>query len=135
MLFPRGIATGIYGEGAANNLFRNYTRCAGGLWVPDGAVDGSDRRLKKNITQIDGKTAIDFIKSLQPSSFKFKNGNDDFFHHGFIAQEAREKAWDGLVVEDKEDGMLGIRYHEIIADIVAVLQDLLAERDGKWINR
>ena len=90
-----------------------------------GAVFSSDKRKKKNIKQLVTDKAKAFIMALKPKEFKFKDGTSNRKHHGFIAQEVKEAMNDdwGLYVEDKETDFIGLRYDEIIADLVAVVQD------------
>lgn len=93
--------------------------------VSGGIVFTSDKRKKKNIKKIVVDKAKAFIMALKPKEFKFKEGTSDRKHHGFIAQEVKEamtEDW-GLYVEDKETDFIGLRYDEIIADLVAVVQD------------
>lgn len=90
-----------------------------------GVVFVSDKRKKKNIKKIAVDKAKAFIMALKPKEFKFKEGTSDRKHHGFIAQEVKEamtEDW-GLYVEDTEKDFIGLRYDEIIADLVAVVQD------------
>lgn len=90
-----------------------------------GAVFSSDKRKKKNIKQLVTDKAKAFIMALKPKEFKFKDGTSNRKHHGFIAQEVKEamhEDW-GLYVENKDTDFIGLRYDEIIADLVAVVQD------------
>ena len=90
-----------------------------------GVVFVSDKRKKKNIKQLVVDKAKAFIMALKPKEFKFKEGTSGRKHHGFIAQEVKEamtEDW-GLYVEDTEKDFIGLRYDEIIADLVAVVQD------------
>lgn len=87
----------------------------------------SDQRKKRNIEDLVLDKARSFIMALKPRKFKFtkdiSKSNRD--HHGFIAQEVKEvmpEDW-GLYVEDKDKDFIGLRYDEIIADLVAVVQD------------
>lgn len=86
----------------------------------------SDERKKKNIKDLVLEKAKSFLMALNPRVFKFKDGTSDRYHHGFIAQEVK-KAMDGddwgLYVEDKSDDFIGLRYDELIADLVKVVQD------------
>ena len=85
----------------------------------------SDRRKKKNIKALITEKAKAFIMALRPCTFKFKNGTSNRNHHGFIAQEVKEamnEDW-GLYVENKEMDFIGLRYDEIIADLVCVVQE------------
>ena len=157
--FTNGIVTGAIGEDRGGNLFLNRTWCYNNFYArrdvtfgdndEPGSSDygrfylyqngtyyadwspGSDRRLKKNISHINHKKARDFILALKPSEYQLVHVKDGRYHHGFIAQEVEEIGWDGLVGHDKQhDNMRSLAYIEIIPDIVAVLQDLIAEREG-----
>ena len=90
-----------------------------------GAVFVSDKRKKKSIKKLIAEKAKAFIMALKPSEFKFKGGTSGRKHHGFIAQEVNKAMYEdwGLYVEDKETDFIGLRYDEIIADLVAVVQD------------
>lgn len=90
-----------------------------------GAVFVSDKRKKKSIKKLIAEKAKAFIMSLKPSEFKFKDGTSGRKHHGFIAQEVNKVMYEdwGLYVEDTETDFIGLRYDEIIADLVAVVQD------------
>ena len=51
----------------------------------------SDKRIKKNIRDIDGITALSQIRKIQPKIYNyidFTNGNQDIY--GFIAQDVEE---------------------------------------------
>lgn len=90
-----------------------------------GAVFVSDKRKKKSIKKLIAEKAKAFIMALKPSEFKFKDGTSNRKHHGFIAQEVNKAMYEdwGLYVEDTETDFIGLRYDEIIADLVAVVQD------------
>lgn len=85
----------------------------------------SDKRKKKNIKDLTINKVKPFLMALKPRSFKFKNGTSGRNHHGFIAQEVMEvmgEDW-GLYVEDKKDDFIGLRYDELMADMIKLLQD------------
>ena len=95
------------------------------------AISTSDKRKKKTIKDI-AKKYIDFFKKLRPVSFKFKDGESDRTHTGFIAQECEEAAGEaGIDNKDlaflciDEDGNYGLRYEELIAIQTKVIQDLI----------
>lgn len=96
----------------------------GGLMVDSETVASSDRDKKYDIEDLDYKKTLDFIYSIIPRKFKYKNGESGRFHHGFIAQEIKETMGEddwGVYIDDTDNGK-GIRYGELIADIVLVLQ-------------
>lgn len=83
-------------------------------------IQRSDARVKEDVQPL-GHSA-EFIEKLRPVRFKFKDR--DGYHHGFIAQDVKEAAQDDCdIVTETNSGMLGMRYHEIIADLVAVAQE------------
>ena len=59
----------------------------GSLYAKNGAIQTSDRNMKKNIHEIDDKY-IDFFMRLMPVSFQFSDGVRT--HIGFIAQDVEE---------------------------------------------
>lgn len=107
------------------------------FWVPVrfyGAVRNSsggtqftsDRRAKKSIKDLARKAAKTFIMALRPRSFKYRTGSSGRDHHGFIAQELHEamagRDW-GVWCEDQDEQReQSVRYDEIIADLVSVVQ-------------
>lgn len=106
--------------------YKNWYFSSGTVYNSSGGlVFVSDKRKKKNIKNIVIDKAKAFIMALKPKEFKFKEGTSGRKHHGFIAQEVKEAMDDdwGLYVEDKETDFIGLRYDEIIADLVAVVQD------------
>lgn len=87
----------------------------------------SDRRKKRSIKDLAISKARSFIMGLKPKKFKFTKdiSKSNRYHHGFIAQEVKEampEDW-GLYCENKDLDFVGLRYDEIIADLVAVVQD------------
>ena len=108
------------------------------LYVNGNAVTGSDRDIKHDIEEIDVEKSLEVIKNLKPVSFKYNEGESGRDHHGFIAQDVKEAMggadWGVYVdralkaqeegTEGEADTTKGIRYEEIIADLVNVVQDL-----------
>lgn len=108
-------------------------------------ASNSDRNVKKDIKALEIERTADFIYSLIPSEFRMKDGTSNRLHHGFIAQEVKEKMgnsdW-GVFIDKKvnddnyeiqvsdEDGnttkeltaRYALRYDELIADLVATVQ-------------
>lgn len=88
--------------------------------------DDSDRRLKKDITDIDGTAALAFVLALNPKKYTFKKDEREAL--GFIAQDIREVMEklhvDYPLIKEKEDGMLSLNYTNLIALIVAAIQQL-----------
>lgn len=91
-----------------------------------GVVFVSDKRKKKSIKDLALEKARSFLMALTPRAFKFKDGTSGRYHHGFIAQEVNQAMggddW-GVYVEDEKNDFIGLRYDEIIADLVKVVQE------------
>jgi len=98
----------------------------------------SDRRRKKDITTLGSDLGIDFIKKLQPVSYRFNNG-DETERYGFIAQDLvqalpaslhetieRSEPKHGLALierQNDEDRTYRISYGELLAPIVKSIQE------------
>lgn len=105
---------------AASSIRTDGTCSAGYMWS-DSSYGGSDERLKENIKSLEISKSKQQIMDLRPVSFNFKKTPDET-HHGFIAQEA-EKVVDWDFVMDGPEGYKGIAYQDLIADLVAVIQE------------
>lgn len=126
------------------SMIAKYSITAMGGFIGTIASD-SDRNVKKDIKALEIERTADFIYSLIPSEFRMKDGTSNRLHHGFIAQEVKEKMGDsdwGLFIDKKvnddnyeiqvsdEDGnttkeltaRYALRYDELIADLVATVQ-------------
>ena len=97
-----------------------------------GPWNDSDRRLKKDINNIDGKQALRFIKALRPTSFRFKKDGERGV--GFVAQDVKDAMFEvGIdlpLVQETDKGYLAVNYGGFVAPIVAALQEVLKEREG-----
>lgn len=108
----------VYGS---SSFYGNVYNSGGGV------VFVSDQNKKHSIKDLVIEKAKSFLMKLLPREFKF---NDDISssgrkHHGFIAQEVKCAMYEdwGIYCEDKESSFIGLRYDELMADMVAVIQD------------
>ena len=117
------------------NVFGTFYAASGGI------ASASDRGKKQNIAELDREKSAEFIYSLIPTEFRYKNGSSGRLHHGFIAQDVKKsmgeddwglycqihepeiKTEDDKIIKEAED-TLALRYEELIADIVATLQSI-----------
>ena len=135
-------------EGSPNCIVGNgncviYGQVAGDSWA-----ENSDRELKYDIADLDTDAAKVFIAALKPSSYHMVKPNPNAVkefpalavdtltdetpvtRYGFIAQDVQEAMaaagyTDGIAVT-MDGGTLGLRYTELIAPLVKVVQDLAA---------
>lgn len=88
--------------------------------------DDSDRRLKKNIEDINGKDALAFILALNPKSYTLKKDDRDAL--GFIAQDMQETMKklnvEYPLIKERGDGMLSLNYQNLIALIISAIQEI-----------
>ena len=88
----------------------------------------SDRRLKKNIADLDKEKTAKFIYSLKPSEYVYVYDDKGTLRHGLIAQDVLaamgDETW-GLYGEQEErDGSryATLDYSELIPDLIATVQ-------------
>ncbi len=106
----------------AYNLQVNGT----GVWGAGAYVNGSDIRLKENISPI--KTALEYVNKMNPISFKYKESysKDQNIQPGFIAQELKElfkdEIWVNGIVSEGTD-YLNVAYQNIIPLLTKAIQE------------
>lgn len=100
-------------------------------------IQRSDKNLKNHIRYLPEQESSDFIMSLKPVAYTFKDGESGREHHGFYAQDVKEsmgaRDW-GLYVDNAYKHMgtgkakeipvthKGLRYEELFADLIATVQ-------------
>lgn len=115
--------TGDYAILETAGFFTNGT-----AYLGSSPVISSDKSIKINIQSLDTKNSSDFIYSLNPVEYKYKDGTSNRLHHGFIAQELHDSMqsdWGVYCDANIDTGKKGgkaIRYEELIADLVATVQ-------------
>ncbi len=88
------------------------------------SIGRSDRKHKEDVVEMNGKDALDIIKSTQPVWFKWKGSN--FKDWGFIAQDFKEKC-DWAVFG--EEGQMGINYQALSAPAFSAITYLSEQVD------
>lgn len=127
----KGVTAGTFHR---NDSYKLWVEGTG--YATNSFVSGSDRNLKNSIENIDADKSVDFINKLRPVRYKYNDGTSDRYHHGFIAQEVKEAMgeddWGVYVDMDATaqdgdyagKGTKGLRYEEIIADLVGTVNYL-----------
>lgn len=122
---------GTYDLGTSTLRFTN-------VYATSGVVNTSDARMKKDIR--DSDLGLDFVNSLRPVSYYWKEGSDSKLHYGLIAQEtekslsvAKEKSnrtdeVDNVIVtHDEKSDAYGLRYTELISPLIKAVQEIYAK--------
>jgi len=106
---------------ASMNGYGNTGFAAGKLWTYSGQANGSDRKMKSNIEDMDANTTNNLMK-LKPKSYTYKNDKDGTTRYGFIAQDV-EQVYPSLV-SDGPNGMKSLNYTDFIPITVANIKDM-----------
>ena len=105
-------------------------------------IPSSDKRLKKDIKELDQKKAVELVKYIVPKTYKFIDGrNEDRTNVGMIANDFSDykgfpKEWQNLVKEGK-DGYLKFDYTSCVPILWSALQTTIndVEKLKKEINK
>lgn len=123
----------IMGNGIARDNFSVY----GTFYAAKGSIASSDRALKANIKELDSTESEEFLMHLKPVEYVYKD-DPGTVRHGFVAQDVKEamagRTWgvyenvelkqplDAKGNPQKSKVVASVRYDEIIADLVKVVQ-------------
>lgn len=99
----------------------------GSVYAQDNVTAYSDRRLKKNIVELDG--ALDTVLKLRPVQYVMK-ANEDKLRCGFIAQEVQEVIPEVVLEGCDEDKTLSIDYGNMVAYMAGAIKELKVELDA-----
>lgn len=96
-------------------------------WSESEGIAYSDRALKEDIDDLDGKQALQFLMQLRPVSFEFRE--ETGAHYGLIAQEILKTGDPFQLVEKMEDGYYGVKYGLLDAILTAAMQEQRKEME------
>ena len=93
--------------------------------------NASDKRLKKDIKDLNNDLAQKLIMAIKPKTFKFKTEPNEL-NFGVIAQDIREiennigidTENNRLCYTNKASGMYSVDYSQLIAPLISVVQNL-----------
>lgn len=93
--------------------------------------NASDKRLKKDIKDLDEELALNLIMGIKPKTFKFKTEPDELCF-GVIAQDIRkieknigiDTKNNRLCYTNKASGKYSVDYSQLIAPLISVVQNL-----------
>lgn len=119
------------------------------IYAVNGTIQTSDANEKNNI--VDSNLGLAFINDLRPVSYKWnvgenivtygEDGNEIATprpgirtHYGLIAQEVKSAIPEGVdfggFVQEPDDGVMSLRYHEFISPMIKAIQELSAKNDA-----
>ena len=125
--FLSGTAAGdmiLINQFTGNKLY--ITNYSGGVYLTQGATSwtaNSDIRLKNINSHIEN--AVEKLSTLQTINFSYKDDKFKKQNIGLIAQEV-EKIFPELI-DKNGDGMLGVRYTELVPVLIKAIQELKLE--------
>ena len=125
--FLSGTAAGdliLINQFTGNKLY--ITNYSGGVYLTQGATSwtaNSDIRLKNINSHIEN--AVEKLSTLQTINFSYKDDKFKKQNLGLIAQEV-QKIFPELI-DKNGDGMLGVRYTELVPVLIKAVQELKAE--------
>ena len=112
------------------------------VYAVNGTIQTSDGREKNTIA--DSNLGLSFVQSLRPVSYKWNVGENVVTydeegkevvtprpgvrtHYGFIAQDVKAAIPEGVdfggFVQEPDEGMMSLRYHEFIGPLVKAIQE------------
>jgi len=126
-LFCNNIQPNINNTYDLGSSSRRFTE----IFATNSTINTSDERQKNWIQSLDETKMIDFVKKLNPVSYKWKEGKNKETHTGLIAQQVKKVMpfdW-GLYVNDEENDSYGLRYQELISPLICVAQSLIKQNE------
>ena len=117
---------------SGNYILHGHTSVYSNIYG-DCAWQGSDKRYKKNIKDLDFNLSKDLILSLKPKEYEFKSEKGK--RYGFVAQDVREILNNigckdsRLEYKSNESDMHQLNYTDLIAPLTLCIQDLYKQID------
>jgi len=136
----QGVADYQFSEGSFLPL-ANGTKdlgLAGNRWrtiFAQNALNTSDRRLKKNITDL--PLGMNKISKIKTHTYAFKSDPEEKAHYGVIAQELQKVLPELVYVGDDEQKTLSVNYIELIPILINAVkqqQQVIENQDSKIDN-
>lgn len=104
-------------------MLNNGNTIVTGTWTGPSFVTTSDRRLKKDIKDLE--LGMDFLKKIETKSYTLKNSTDkDRIHYGVIAQDLQKINPNLVYKEESETENLSVNYTEMIPILINAIIEL-----------
>ena len=100
------------------------------VYATNGTIQTSDMRDKTQIKP--AELGLDFVESLKPVSYKWKDKVDEPTHYGLLAQEVIENLKENGIdstqdfggITGSDEGRYGARYTEFVPILIKAIQEL-----------
>lgn len=116
---------GTYDAGPNGRHPMTLNLSTGDVVFSGNVVAYSDRRLKKDITPLEG--ALDSVLKLNPVNYKRIGDDTDRLEVGFVAQELQEIIPEVVHEQSDEDKTLTVDYSKMVAYMAGAIQELTAK--------
>ncbi len=122
-LFVIGNNSATSGPRNSLTMLNNGNTTVSGTWTGPSFVTTSDRRLKKDIKDLE--LGMDFLKKIETKSYTLKNStNKDRIHYGVIAQDLQKINPNLVYGEESETENLSVNYTEMIPILINAIIEL-----------
>ena len=91
------------------------------VWAVNGAIQTSDARLKKGITNL--RYGVSQVMQLRPVTFQWKDSSDKRTHLGLIAQEVERVMPEMIERGNDASQPLGMNYDNLIPVLIKAVQE------------
>jgi len=128
-VYKMTVTSGGVGFGTNSPTYPLYVNGSG--YATGTFINGSDRRLKKNIEPLK-VDALGILSKIQPVSFRWRKPQDDGMQGaqlGFIAQDVEKVLPSVVLTQHNAERTKGLKYNEFIPLLTKAVQELRAEND------
>lgn len=109
-------STNSYNLGSSSNRYKY-------IYLVNSPNVSSDERLKKEVAEIDDKTAFDFVNAIKPVTYKYDF--DDKERVGVIAQDLLEvEGFGEKFVDTDEEGFYSVRPADLVFPLIGAIKAL-----------
>jgi hypothetical protein len=91
------------------------------VWAQSGVIQTSDRRLKRDITDL--HYGLNDISQLRPVTYRWKSSPDSRRKIGLVAQEVQEVIPEVVEVGNDDDVTLGVNYADLVPLVIKAIQE------------
>lgn len=117
----------IVPKGTATYNLGNSTYRWKGIYSTTAVNVSSDKRLKRDIIEVDPEALTDFVSGLKVVSYNYKDDPEDAEPRiGLVAQDVQmvNPELSKFFVEEDEEGILGLKSADLVFPLIVTVQNL-----------